>query len=139
MSQENVDIVRRGYEAMNSGDVEGTLAMFDPEIEVHLAQDAGTVMGLDFERTYRGVDGFLEFLGQLSEAWEEFRWEPEGFADAGDDVVVFIRMTAKGKASGLEVVQPMAHLCTIRQGKLVRHETFWERDAALDAAGLASD
>jgi ketosteroid isomerase-like protein len=30
----------------------------------------------------------------------------------------------------------MAHQCTMRDGKLVRHETFWERRAALEAAGL---
>ena len=136
MSRENVEIVRRGYEALNSADVERALALFDPHVEVHLARDAGTVMGLDFRETYRGIDGFLEFLGRLSEAWQEFRWEPENYIDAGDDVVVFIRMVATGKGSGIEVEQPMAHLCTLRDGKLVRHETFWERSAALKAAGL---
>jgi ketosteroid isomerase-like protein len=136
MSRENVEIVRRGYEAMNSGDIKTALSMFDPDVEVHLAEDAGTVMGLDFERTYRGVEGFLSFLAQLSEAWEEFRWEPEEFADAGENVVVFIRMKAKGRASGIEIEQPMAHLCAVRDGRLVRHETFWERSAALEAAGI---
>lgn len=136
MSRENVETVRRGYEALNSGDLEAAFVLFHPEVEVHLAQDAGTVLGLDFEKTYRGVDGFMKFLAQLSEAWDEFRWDPEDYVDAGDNVVVFIRMVATGKGSGIEVEQPMAHLCTIRNGKLVRHETFWKRDAALRAAGL---
>lgn len=134
MSQENVEIVRQGYEALNTGDVERALAMFDPELETHLAQDAGTVMGLDFKATYHGIDGFLEFMTKLSDAWEYFRWEPEGYFDAGGDaVVVPIRMEAKGRASQLEIEQPMAHVCTLRDGKLVRHETFWEREAAFDS------
>jgi uncharacterized protein len=137
MSEENMEVVRRGYEALNSGDVNRALELFDPEVEVHLAQDAGTVLGLDFDETYYGVDGFLAFLRRFSEAWREFRWEPQDYIDAGDQVVVFIRMFAVGKESGIEIDQPMAHLCTMRDGKLVRHETFWERRAALKAAGLS--
>ena len=137
MSQENVELVRRGYEAMNAGDVETALAMFDRDVEVHLAKDAGTVWGLDFEETYRGVDGFVQFLSRLSDAWEEFRWEPTEYFDAGDRVVVYIQMTARGRGSGIEVQQEMTHLCDIRDRKLVRHETFFDRDAALEAAGLS--
>jgi ketosteroid isomerase-like protein len=136
MSQENVAIVRQGYEALNRGDVDAALALFDPDVEVHLAQEAGNVLGLDFEPVYRGVDGFLQFLGRLSEAFEDFRWVPEEYFDAGDDVVVFIRMISTGRQSGMTTEHPMAHLCTMREGKLVRHETFWERSAARQAAGL---
>ena len=76
------------------------------------------------------------FMGRLSEAWEEVRWEPEQYLDAGDQVVVLIQMRARGRGSGAEVETPMAHLCTMRDGKLVRHETFFDRDDALAAAGL---
>jgi ketosteroid isomerase-like protein len=98
-----VEIVRQGYDALNS---------------------------------YRGVDGFLQFLGRLSEAFDEFRWEPEEYLDAGDDVVVFIRMITTGRQSGMKTELPIAHLCTMRDGKLVRHETFWERSAALEAVNV---
>ena len=136
MSQENVEVVRHGYAALDAGDVEGAFALFDPDVEVHLAQEAGTVMGLDFEPVYRRFDGFLQFMGRLSEAFDEFRWEPEEYLDAGDDVVVFIRMITTGRRSGMKTELPIAHLCTMRDGKLVRHETFWERSAACQAAGL---
>ena len=136
MSRENVEIVRRGYEALNAGDIEGMFRLCDPKLEVHLARDAGTVLGLDFSETYHGVEGFMRFLGRLAAAWESVRWEPEDYVDADDDVVVLIRMVATGKESGIDIEQPMAHLCTLRDGKLVRHETFWERAAALEAAGL---
>ena len=51
MSQENVELVKRGYEAINAGDSEATLALFDRDIEVHLAKDADIVWGLDFEES----------------------------------------------------------------------------------------
>jgi ketosteroid isomerase-like protein len=137
MSQENVELVRQGYEAMNSGDLETALAMFDPEVEIHLAKDAGTVWGLDFQETYHGIEGFGQFMATLSEAWEEFGWEATGYRDAGDRVVVDIRMTARGRGSGIELDQGMVHVLDVRDGKLIRHETFFERAAALEAAGLS--
>ena len=138
MSQENVIRAREAYEALNSGDFETALAMFDPEVEIHLAKDAGKrIWGLDFQETYHGIEGFGQFLATLWEAWGEFRWEPTEIRDAGDQVVVQIRMTARGRGSGVEVVQDMTHLCDIRDGKLIRHETFFDRSEALEAAGLS--
>jgi uncharacterized protein len=137
MSEENVELVRRGYDALNSGDLESALALFDPDIEFLMAEEPGEVSLLDLSKTYRGVEGFIAFLSHMAEAWGEFRWVPERYFDAGDEVVVFIRLTAEGKGSGVAVNQSMAHLCTMRSGKLVRHETFWRREAALEAAGLS--
>jgi ketosteroid isomerase-like protein len=79
----------------------------------------------------------MEFLGQLQAAWETWSWEPEEFIDAGDDrVLVMARMRGKGKASGQEVDQPIAQVCTMEDGRLVRHETYWDRAEARRAVGL---
>ena len=137
MSEENVEVVRRGYEALNAGEFEAALAMFDSDVEVHLVKDADTVWGLDFDRTYHGIDGFVQFMSTLSEAWEEFRWEPTGYRDAGHQVLVDIRMTARGRGSGIEISRDMVHICDLRDGKLVRHETFFDRAEALESAGLS--
>jgi ketosteroid isomerase-like protein len=137
MPTDDVELVRRGYEALNSGDLEGALALFHPDVEVRMAKDGRTVLGLDFDESYRGVDGFIRFLARVGDALDDARWEPEEYIDAGENgVVVLIRMTARGRASGLKIDQPMAHLCRMRDGKLVAHETFWERANALRAAGL---
>jgi ketosteroid isomerase-like protein len=136
MSRENVELVRRAYEAMNSGDLETVLAGFDQDVEFVLAKDAETVLGLDFEESYRGIGGFMQFLARLSEAWEEYRWEPVEYLDAGERVVVFIRMIARGRASGIEIEQDMAHVSEMRNAKVVRHETFFDRAKALEAVGL---
>ena len=136
MSQENVEIVRRGYELLNSGQLEEAFALYHPEIEVHLAKDPDGVVGLDFRETYRGVEGILQFLSQISEAWEDPSWVPEDYRDAGDQILVYIRFTGRGKSSGIEIERPMAHVNTVRDGKVVRHETFWDRAEALEAVGL---
>jgi ketosteroid isomerase-like protein len=63
---------------------------------------------------------------------------PEEFIDAGpDQVLVFSREGGRGKGSGAEVItQPTAHLWTLRDGKAIRMKSYWERDDALEAAGL---
>ena len=135
--EENVEIVRRGYEALNGGDLEGALALFDPEVEVRPGVD---VPDFDFSDVYHGPEGFLQFHAKMSEAWDELRWEPEEYIPAGDDVVVvFIRFRGVGRSSGVPVEQPIGHVCTMRDGKLVKHVTFWDRQKALEAAGLATN
>jgi uncharacterized protein len=136
MSRENVEVVRRGYEALNAGNLEEVFALFDPEVEVEPGLDPDGTGGLDFRGTYRGVEGFLQFLAEIAEAWEDPRWVAEGFEDAGEDVVVFIRFIGKGKGSGVEINQPIAHVCTVRDGKLIKAVAFWDRGAALEAVGL---
>ena len=91
--------------------------MFDPEVEVHLATDAaGTVFGPDFQRSYHGIHGFRKFVATLYEAWGKFRWEPTEYRDAGDQVVVHLRMTARGRGSGIEVAQDMTQIRDVRDG-----------------------
>ena len=72
-----MEIVRRGYEALNSGDLESAFALFDPDVEVVMAEEPGEVSLLDLSKTYHGVEGFITFLGQMAEAWGEFRWVAE--------------------------------------------------------------
>ena len=135
MSEENVEIVRRGYEAINAGDLERALALFDPEVEVRTGVD---VPDFDFDDVYHGPEGFLRFHAKMAEIWDDLRWEPEEYIPAGEDVVVvFIRFHGVGKSSGIPVTQAIGHVCTMRDGKLVRHVTYWDRSRALEAAGLS--
>jgi ketosteroid isomerase-like protein len=64
---------------------------------------------------------------------------PEEFIDAGaDKVLVFSREGGRGRGSGADVVtQPTAHLWTMRDGKAIRMQSYWERADALEAAGLS--
>ncbi len=143
MSEENVEIVRRGYEplveSLNRGDVEGPgaaafLDWLDPEIEWRGPREFP-----DLAEPRFGHAGVRDYLRVLFEALEDYRMMPEEFIDAGgDQVLVFSREGGRGRGSGAEVVtQPTAHLWTIRSGKAVRLQSYWERAQALEAAGLS--
>ena len=133
MSQENVEIVRRAYEAGIAPAVTSTLSSrhSTPVSSVHLPEgglNVGTRRG--HEEMRRLMEGFLE-------VWDDLRMEPERFFDVGDQVVVFVRVRGTGKGSGAETETRPAHLVTVRDGKVVRMVIYPERAAALEAVGLS--
>jgi ketosteroid isomerase-like protein len=69
----------------------------------------------------------------------DYRMVPEEFIDAGgDQVLVFSREGGRGKGNGAEVqTNPTARLWTLRDGKAIRMESYWDRAEALEAAGLS--
>jgi ketosteroid isomerase-like protein len=132
MSEGNVEILRGAYEALSRGEIDAALQICDPEIEIQLPE-GGINTG-----TLRGHEAVRAFLEGWIDALESFRFEPEEFFDAGDQVVVVLRVLGRGRSSGLEVDVRPAHLWTMHSGKGVRVQAFPEREqeAALKAAGL---
>jgi|SRR5829696_1388507 len=131
MSQENIEVVRRGYEAFMRGDVDGVLSSADPEIEIH-PDPVGPLGG----KIWRGRGGILVFLQDWLEPWEEFRLEPSEFIDVGDQVVLLADQFGRRKDSAFEVKMAVAHVYTLRGGSIVRMATYIDQTSALEAAGL---
>jgi ketosteroid isomerase-like protein len=133
MSQENVELVRRGcYEAFTESGV-FNYEFLDPEIEWQGPREFP-----DLAATHHGHDGVRRYMEKLFEALEDYRMVPEEFIDAGtDQVLVFSREGGRGRGSGAEVqTHPTAHVWTIRDGKAIRMQSYWERSDALEAVGL---
>ena len=127
MAEANVDVLRRGYAALNRGDLSVVLELLHPEIEWHEpspSPDAGT---------HRGRESFERFLRGWLESFEEFRVEPERIVDRGDRLVAVVRQTGKGRSSGAEVDARLAHVRTIADGKAVRWEAFADPEEAVRA------
>jgi uncharacterized protein len=132
MSQENVELVRNGYEAFARGDMDGLVNQFwAPEIEWR------TVRGVPFEGTYRGAGEVFDALRDWTGTFDEFTTVVEEMIDAGDRVIACHRMQGKGKESGAAVDFKLVQIITIQDGKQVAIEDFSTRQAALEALGLA--
>ncbi|SRR6266511_2526939 len=131
MSQENVELARRGYAAFAEDDVEAMAEFFHEDFVLYdspLLPDQGV---------YRGFQGFVENYRKALESFEEFRSEPEEIFDVGDErVVVAVRISGRGKGSQLVVDAHVAHLWTVRDGRAVELRVFDTKEAALRAAGL---
>jgi ketosteroid isomerase-like protein len=130
MSHENVELLKQGVEAFNRGDMDGMLAMGDPELEF---VTAGLFPGI--APIYRGHDGWVTFWRDFRETWESLSIETNEFRDAGDRVVLLMTFDARGR-NGLEVHRKFATVWTVRDGLAVRIQAYGEWSAALEAVGL---
>jgi ketosteroid isomerase-like protein len=140
MSTENVELVRRNYEVVNS--IGRTDADFvDPEV---FAPDLWARLAPDFElhersdlpdhRVYRGRDEAKEFWRKTQQLFSELRWEPREFVDLGHAVVVETRIAALGRGSDVRIEADETDVFWFRDGTIVRLEGFPTKAEALEAA-----
>jgi ketosteroid isomerase-like protein len=126
MSEENVEIVRQGFEAYVRGDLSAALASFDADIVFNPAEEA----------PIQGRDAVLAYIQRWEEPWEDYEGEAEEFIDAGDRVVVTLHFKGRGRGSGIEVEARFHQVHTLREEKTVRMDEYTDREEALKAAGL---
>jgi ketosteroid isomerase-like protein len=133
MSEENVQVVKRGYAAFDRGDLDGVLELLDPELKV------SDPFGFSTTDAYEGHGGFAQTVRDAMDAFERYEVTADEFIDAGDDVVVSARLSGIGRESGAVVNMHVFHVWTVRDGKAVLGQTFQTRNAALEAAGLPDE
>jgi uncharacterized protein len=132
MSRGNLEIVREMYERRERGDMH-VGEFVDPEIVfVRIGDELP-----DFAGEWRGTDGLRQATAEYLNVWEDYRFEVDRMIDLGDRVLVLETQTARGKRSGAVISQEVGTLLTLRDGKIVRWEYYWERPEALAAAGIA--
>ena len=111
MSQENVEILRRGYNAWNRGDRDTAFEFLELEFVLQLPE-GGMNVG-----SFQGREAVTKLLEEYLEVFDFFHMEPEEFFDADDRVVVLVHTPARGKGSGVEVEFRPAHVWTMRGGR----------------------
>ena len=135
MSEENVEIARRCFEAWNRDDLDAFLAEIDREAVWHTAIE-GTVEGED--TVYRGHDG-------MRQVWKNYRGEVFGrmeaseteLLDLGDSVLRLGRLRVTGQASGVEMESEFAQHVVMRDGLIVSSRDYLSHAEALEAVGLS--
>ena len=118
-----------------SGESERAFDVYHPDVEWDSSR-APWLLELGFDPVYRGHDGVRAALRAWLEAWETIDYEPTELIDVGDEVLAFVRIRARGRASHAEVAYEHPQLWTLRDGQVVRMRVFSDRDEALRAAGL---
>jgi ketosteroid isomerase-like protein len=131
MSQENVEIVRRAYDAFNRGDIDAAFKAVAPDFEF----DMSRAVGFNIDRDVYDLIQFRRLFDEYVGSWEAFRLGPDEFIDAGEHVVVPFTNRASGRG-GIEVQARGTINWRIRDGALVSACLYQERDEALKGAGL---
>jgi ketosteroid isomerase-like protein len=125
----NAAIIRSVLDSWAAGDVETIVAAMAEDCELFplRAQLEGT--------SYRGHEGVRRFYEDLNADWENLRLPYDEVREVGDRVVVFARLVARGRTSGVDLDVPIGQLWDLRDGRVVGLRAFTEPEDALRAAG----
>jgi ketosteroid isomerase-like protein len=130
MSAANIELVRRGLEAYNRGDLDALAAILHRELEF---RPSGIFPGL--KPVYLGREGVREFWRDFAETWESVTNDVEDLRAQGDRVVALFTIQARGR-DGIEVRRRSATVFTVRNGLAFRMTTYASWEEALQAAGM---
>ena len=124
MSEQDVETIRGGYDAFNSGNPGGVIERLDAEV-VWIEPGGGNSPS----GTFNGPDSVgQEVFPAVGEYFEEFRAEPENYDDQGDTIVVTGRFKGKAKG-GAELDAAFEHVYEMKDGKIARLENKVDQDA----------
>ena len=127
MSSRNVELVRGGFETLSEGGVEALLPFIHPEFE--LTTPANLAAEPD---TYRGPEGIRRYFDSFYEAMDEVRFEPGELRDVGGRVIAPAVLSARGRATGIEVKQEIVMVWSLRDEQAIRVEVYATLDEALE-------
>ena len=123
---ENVQIVRRAFEAYKNEDFESLIALADPELKMH-----GTIGGLTEGTVAEGIEDVRSTLTDDIETWERVEVDLEGIVEVGGRVVVLQKELRTGAASGIELAVHTAVVFELRDGRLLSMRGYMDQDEAL--------
>ena len=130
MSQQNIELVQRGYAAFGNGDIDGLLATMHQDIEWQ-TPGAADLPTAGSRRGHAQVREFFKVISELI-AFESF--EPQTFVADGERVVVLGVDNFKVKGgSGKTIHESWCHVFTIRDGSVVAFREY------IDTAALAAE
>jgi ketosteroid isomerase-like protein len=129
MSEENLEVVRKAYEAFGQGDLPTVFDLLDPEVVFYQSEL------LPWGGRREGHEGMRSFLEDLTSATES-QVKPDEFVEAGDHVVAVGRTRGRVRATGEEFDVRAVHVWTLKEGKVVRFEAYIDTPKMRDALDL---
>ena len=127
VSQENVRVLREMY---------GRRTLAEAAELMHPGAEMRQPSALPDTDEYQGREELVRGTRLVLEAWKGFRFTAEEVVDLGERAFMRVRLSGRGKTSGIELDQTVFHLWTFRDGMPWRCEVFVDEDAAQQAAGL---
>ncbi len=132
MSQENVEILRRAYEAFATGGMEAALPFFTEDTIVYSIPDWPD------DPEYHGHDGLRRLDRQWRDNFDDFGFDVRELRDAGDAVVCLNELTGRTKGSGIPMTMQIgAVFSEFEGGRVGSQRLFPSWESALEAAGLS--
>jgi ketosteroid isomerase-like protein len=128
---ENVEAVKRLFDAFTRRDVDEVLALLDPDV---LFEPAPTVARP--HRSYVGHSGMRQYFEDVADTWERLDVQIQEYRHAGSYVIAFGRIYAAGGGSVAD--DPASFVWRLERGRVIWGKVFRRREEALEVAGLSS-
>jgi ketosteroid isomerase-like protein len=126
---------RLGLEAYNRRDLDAVLIGFHPQCEYCPGRD--WVEGGLVEPSYRGPEGYRKYVATVDEVWGgENYLMPVELIDLGERIVMLADGSMRAQASGVQLAQVFALVSTMKDGRVIRHQEYYDHAEALEAVGL---
>jgi uncharacterized protein len=127
---DNVDVLKRGYDAFNGGDQQTLADVFAEDVRWEGSNDK-RVPGAG---TFDGRDDALGALGEVVQAFESISSSPDEFIEQDETVVVLGHTEARTNA-GNDIKVPFVHVWRMQDGKIKRGQLLTDTAVILDALG----
>jgi ketosteroid isomerase-like protein len=132
MSQENVEIVRRAWEAYSVGGIEALLPLYRPDVRIYPTPEF-----LE-EPIYEGHDGLRRLAAGFTDNFDNWGWELHELREAGSRVLALAEMTGQIKDSRVPMREPWGVVFSdFRDGMIGEVRYFRSQEQALKAVGLS--
>jgi ketosteroid isomerase-like protein len=128
--------VRLALEAYNRRDLEAVVIGWHPEFEY--CPDRNWVEAGMVEPCYRGLENYRTYVVTVDEVWGgENYLKPVELIDLGEQFVVLADGTMRAQASGVPLANAYASVSTLKDGRAIRVQEYYDHDEALEAVGLS--
>jgi ketosteroid isomerase-like protein len=131
MSREDIEVIQRGYDAWNRGDLEGVRAIYAP----HITANAGALWPAAGE--VHGPDAIIDAFASIFASFERTELVPEEFIER--DEAIFVPTCWRGTLpdSDSAIEQRLIAVYTVRDGQVDSIRYFHGMDEAIGAVRAA--
>jgi hypothetical protein len=129
MSQENVELTHRAFDALNRRDLDTYLGLMDDDVDV-------VSRLVSMEGGFHGHEGVLRWWLTLLDVWPDYTAQVVEMRDLGDLTLAAAQISGTGAGSDFPSNETIWQVARLRRGKCVWWGTFPTREEALQAVGL---
>jgi ketosteroid isomerase-like protein len=128
MGESDVEVVRQMFERFSASGLESALDLISEEASFEVPGDMSAEPDV-----YEGHAGARRYFAGFDGLIEDVRFEPLEIEEAGDALIVWIRLSGRGAASGIDVEQHAAIVVGVEDGKVVRLRPYPDMEAARES------
>jgi ketosteroid isomerase-like protein len=131
---DNARLVRGAYDAFAKGDIPAILALIDDRCEWFEAEHSTHWSGGPLVGPQAVLEGVFM---HIPEDFDGFTVTVRRVVDAGDTILVEVRYTGTGRATGRPFDAQAAHVWDMRDGKVVRWQQYADTLQLAEVTGVS--